>query len=77
MVGRKRSSQELRALWKKSIMEQILLIRMDKENKTLDGKMLSKFHHVFSPCFLVFPSCAHFFFSFATFVHPTFPSLST
>lgn len=38
MVGRKRSSSELRALWKKSIMEQILLIRMDKENKTLDGK---------------------------------------
>ncbi|KAK3728848.1 hypothetical protein QZH41_020235 [Actinostola sp. cb2023] len=36
MTGRKRSSQELRALWRKSIMEQIILIRMDRENKTLD-----------------------------------------
>lgn len=37
MVGRKKSSKELRALWRKAIMEQILLIRMEKENKTLQG----------------------------------------
>ncbi|UYV60394.1 TBC1D4 [Cordylochernes scorpioides] len=30
-----RSRAELRALWKKAIMEQILLIRMDRENKKL------------------------------------------
>ncbi|XP_078370513.1 TBC1 domain family member 1-like [Oculina patagonica] len=35
MVGRKKSSKELRALWRKAIMEQILLIRMEKENNSL------------------------------------------
>lgn len=40
MVGRKKSSKELRALWRKAIMEQILLIRMEKENKTLQGTQL-------------------------------------
>ena len=37
MVGRKRSAKELRALWRKAIMEQILLIRMEKENNSLQG----------------------------------------
>ncbi|GIY14086.1 TBC1 domain family member 1 [Caerostris darwini] len=31
----KKTSEELRAMWKKAIFEQILLIRMEKENKTL------------------------------------------
>lgn len=38
MVGRKRSAKELRALWRKAIMEQILLIRMERENNSLQGK---------------------------------------
>ena len=37
MVGRRRSAAELRALWRKAIMEQILLIRMEKENTSLEG----------------------------------------
>ena len=37
MVGRKRSAKELRALWRKAIMEQILLIRMERENNSLQG----------------------------------------
>ena len=40
MVGRKKSSKELRALWRKAIMEQILLIRMEKENNSLKGAWL-------------------------------------
>ena len=38
MTGRKRTAGELRALWRKAIMEQILLIRMEKENKSLQGR---------------------------------------
>lgn len=33
----KKTKEELRALWKKAIIEQILLIRMEKENKKLQG----------------------------------------
>ena len=41
MVGRSRSAAELRALWRKAIMEQILLIRMEKENTSLEGMSLN------------------------------------
>lgn len=41
MVGRSRSAAELRALWRKAIMEQILLIRMEKENTSLEGISLN------------------------------------
>ncbi|XP_022255719.1 TBC1 domain family member 4-like isoform X2 [Limulus polyphemus] len=34
----KRSKSELRALWKKAIMEQIILIRMEKENRKLQAR---------------------------------------
>ena len=37
MVRRRRSAKELRALWRKAIMEQILLIRMERENNSLQG----------------------------------------
>ena len=40
MVGRKRSAKELRALWRKAIMEQILLIRMERENNSLQGSIV-------------------------------------
>ena len=33
----KKSSEEIRALWKKAILETLLLIRMEKENSTLLG----------------------------------------
>ncbi|XP_078682785.1 TBC1 domain family member 1-like isoform X5 [Branchiostoma floridae x Branchiostoma belcheri] len=36
---RKRTREELRALWKKAIMEQILLIRMERENVNLKARM--------------------------------------
>ena len=41
MVGRSRSAAELRVLWRKAIMEQILLIRMEKENTSLEGMSLN------------------------------------
>jgi hypothetical protein len=34
----KRSAEELRALWKKAINQQLLLIRMEKENARLKGE---------------------------------------
>ena len=34
----KKSPEQLRALWRKAIMEQRLLIRMEKENSKLRGK---------------------------------------
>lgn len=34
---RKRTSRELRELWKKAIIQQILLLRMEKENQKLQG----------------------------------------
>nr|CAH1267700.1 TBC1D1 [Branchiostoma lanceolatum] len=37
---RKRTREELRALWKKAIMEQILLIRMERENINLKGSFV-------------------------------------
>lgn len=52
MVGRKKSSKELRALWRKAIMEQILLIRMEKENKTLQGNTAGLGFFLCLPCFL-------------------------
>uniref|UniRef100_A0A8D0L5L2 DUF3350 domain-containing protein n=1 Tax=Sphenodon punctatus TaxID=8508 RepID=A0A8D0L5L2_SPHPU len=35
---RKRTSWELRELWQKAILQQILLLRMEKENQKLQGK---------------------------------------
>lgn len=35
---RKRSGAELRELWRKAILQQILLLRMEKENQKLQGK---------------------------------------
>ena len=37
----KRSRDELRALWKKAINQQLLLIRMEKENARLRGTCFS------------------------------------
>ncbi|KAK3597093.1 hypothetical protein CHS0354_021196 [Potamilus streckersoni] len=37
-VGTRRSSEEIRALWKKAIMETLLLIRMEKENQDLRAR---------------------------------------
>ena len=37
-VYEKKSREQLRALWRKAIMEQRLLIRMEKENSKLRGK---------------------------------------
>ena len=38
MPLKKRSKEELRALWKKAINQQVILIRMEKENARLRGK---------------------------------------
>ena len=38
MNVRKRSKEELRELWKKAINQQLILIRMEKENARLKGK---------------------------------------
>ena len=35
--SRKRTKEEVQGLWRKAIVEQILLNRMEKENKTLKG----------------------------------------
>lgn len=35
---RKRSREELRELWKKAVLQQILLLRMERENQKLQGK---------------------------------------
>lgn len=37
--GTKRSKEELRELWRKAILQQILLQRMESENQKLQGKM--------------------------------------
>lgn len=57
MVGRRRSAAELRALWRKAIMEQILLIRMEKENTSLEvnvneieANLLKLSYKEVSPC---------------------------
>ncbi len=36
---RKRSGVELRALWRKAIHQQILLLRMERENQKLQGEI--------------------------------------
>ena len=38
----KKSREQLRALWRKAIMEQRLLIRMEKENSKLRGELITK-----------------------------------
>lgn len=38
MSVKRRSKQELRDLWKKAINQQLILIRMEKENAKLRGK---------------------------------------
>jgi hypothetical protein len=35
----KLTPQSVRALWRKAILETLLLIRMERENKTLQGKL--------------------------------------
>lgn len=35
---RRRTPKELRELWQKAILQQILLLRMEKENQKLQGK---------------------------------------
>lgn len=39
----KRDKADLRALWRKAINQQVLLIRMEKENARLKGKLKSYF----------------------------------
>lgn len=36
---KRRTSRELRELWQKAIMQQILLLRMEKENQKLQGRL--------------------------------------
>ena len=55
----KRSSTELRALWKKAMLETLLLIRMEKENSDIKGMtltdlFLSSFNFTFLSFFSVF-----------------------
>lgn len=38
-ADRKLSSQSCRALWRKAILQTLLLIRMEKENITLQGRL--------------------------------------
>lgn len=47
-----KSKDELRALWKKAIIEQILLIRMEKENRKLQGNCEND---LLKPIFQVIP----------------------
>ena len=42
----KRSSEEIKALWKKAILETLLLIRMERENTNLLGKTLLNFKKI-------------------------------
>lgn len=35
----KKSKEELRELWRKAILQQILLLRMEKENQKLQGEL--------------------------------------
>lgn len=41
-MSRTRDKAELRLLWKKAINQQIILIRMEKENAKLYGKNFSQ-----------------------------------
>ena len=55
----KRSSTELRALWKKAMLETLLLIRMEKENSDIKGMtltdlFLSSFNFTFLSFFFFF-----------------------
>jgi hypothetical protein len=52
-VEEKRKSKELKSLWKKAIHQQILLLRMEKENQKLEGQLLKQ------AC--VLPVCSHSF----------------
>lgn len=36
-AGEKKNSEELQSLWRKAIHQQILLLRMEKENQKLEG----------------------------------------
>lgn len=36
-TGEKKNSEELQSLWRKAIHQQILLLRMEKENQKLEG----------------------------------------
>ena len=54
----KRSSTELRALWKKAMLETLLLIRMEKENSDIKGMTLTDlFLSSFNFTFLSFCCC--------------------
>ena len=46
--GIKKTPEELRALWRKAILETLLLIRMERENQVLQGNY---------NCRLMSPSC--------------------
>jgi len=39
-----RTREDYKHLWQKAIKQQILLIRMEKENKRLKGNLLIQFH---------------------------------
>lgn len=36
-IGERKNSEELQSLWRKAIHQQILLLRMEKENQKLEG----------------------------------------
>lgn len=42
----RRTKEELRELWRKAINQQVILIRMEKENTRLRGKEICSFHHI-------------------------------
>lgn len=50
---RKKSGAELRELWRKAILQQILLLRMEKENQKLQGKTQTKHKHTCSLIILI------------------------
>lgn len=51
----KRSKEELRELWRKAILQQILLQRMERENQKLQGELhMRSLHHLF---FAIFVMC--------------------
>ena len=42
--GKRKSGEELRELWRKAILQQILLLRMETENQRLQGKNTARTH---------------------------------
>lgn len=50
---KRKTKQELRDLWKKAINQQVILIRMEKENAKLRGKILFLYFEICHTNFLI------------------------